>query len=217
MTGRRSENLLAVDNTLAMIRRVWPNNDARRSVVCGNWMQLPLRDACMDLALIDGGLPAITFPDAHRDLSKQLHRVLKPGGFFIARIFARPDDTETVDEVLAALHDGRIGNFRVVKWRLAMALQGDDASKGVRVDDVWHAYDRRFGRHAELERLTGWPIDEIRTIDAYRGSPASYHFPSVGEMVDAFADALSPLGQMRGTYELAERCPILILQRTPMP
>ncbi len=209
-------NLVAVDNTLAMIRSVWAGNTPHRSVLCGDWLRLPLRDACMDLALIDGGLPAISFPDAHRELAGELHRVLKPGGLFVARIFARPDRTETVDEVLVAAQGRKIGSFHAFKWRLAMSLQGEDAGRGVRVDDVWRRYHQHFGEHAQLERLTGWPIDEIRTIDAYRGSPASYHFPSVGEMVEALADALSCVEQMRGTYELAERCPILIFQRTPM-
>ena len=40
-------NLVAVDNTLAMIQSVWPENDAHRTVLCGNWLQLPLHDACM--------------------------------------------------------------------------------------------------------------------------------------------------------------------------
>ncbi len=73
-------NLVAVDNTLAMIRSVWAGNTPHRSVLCGDWLRLPLRDACLDLALIDGGLPAISFPDAHRELAGELHRVLKPGG-----------------------------------------------------------------------------------------------------------------------------------------
>ncbi len=212
---RPALKLVAVDNTLAMINSVWPKDDAHRNALCGNWLQLPVQDACMDLALIDGGLPAISFPHAHRKLATQLHRVLKPGGLFVARIFARPANTESVDDVLAATHGRQIGNFHVFKWRLAMALQGENSSKGVRVDDVWQTYEKHIGPHARLEQLTGWPIEEISTIDAYRGSRAIYHFPSVAEMIGALADELVCVERMHATYELAERCPTLVFRRSP--
>lgn len=206
-------NLVAVDNTLAMIQSVWPKNDAHRTVLCGNWLQLPLHDACMNLAMIDGGLPAISFPDAHRKLALELRRVLKPGGVFISRIFARPLDTESIDDVLSAVQARQIGSFAVFKWRLAMALQGDNAEKGVRLDDAWRTCGKYFREHARLADLTGWPIDEIGTIDAYRGSSASYHFPSVREMIEVFEDGFQCVDQKRASYELAERCPVLVFRR----
>ncbi len=206
-------NLIAVDNTLAMIQSVWPGNDAHRTALCGNWLQLPLRAACMDLAMIDGGLPAILFPDAHRKLALELRRVLKPGGVFMARIFARPLITESIDDVLSAVQARQIGSFAVFKWRLAMALQGDDAERGVRLDDAWRTCDKHFGEHARLADPTGWPIDEISTIDAYRGSSASYHFPSVREMIDVFEDGFECVYEKRASYELAERCPVLVFRR----
>ena len=207
---RPTLNMLAVDITMVMIQRVWPGNDARRRVICGDWLRLPLRDGCFDLALIDGGLPALTFPDAHQELATELYRVLRPGGEFIARIFARPDTSESVDDVLAALNDGKIGNFHVFKWRLAMALQGDNVSKGIRVEEVWQTYEKRCGPHARMQRFTGWPIEEISTIDAYRGSQAIYHFPTVSEMVGVLGDGLTCIGRVQPRYELGERCPTLV-------
>ncbi len=142
--------LLAVDNTLAMIQGVWPKDNEHRHAICGDWLQLPVRDACMDVALIDGGLPAIPFPDAYRVLGTQLRRVLKPGGLFVTRIFARPENAETVGDVLAALQNREIGNFHVFKWRLAMALQGDDA---VTVSD-WTKYGATTT--SSLGNTPGW-------------------------------------------------------------
>jgi len=209
--------LVAVDNTLAMIQGVWPKDDEHRHAICGDWLQLPLNDASMDVALIDGGLPAMSFPDAYRQLATQLHRVLKPGGLFVTRIFARPENAETVGNVLAALQSRQIGNFHILKWRLAMALQGDDASTGVRLDDIWRYIDKHCGQHAGLAQMTGWPIEEIGTIDAYRGSSAIYQFPSVGELVGAFGAKLDCVEEKRCTYELAERFPTLVFRKTAAP
>jgi len=206
-------NLIAVDNTLSMIQSVWPKDDAHRTVVCGNWLKLPLRDAHMDLAMIDGGLPAISFPEAHQKLARELHRVLKTDGVFMARIFARPDVSESVDDVLKAVHGRLIGSFHVFKFRMAMALQGQDPEKGVRLDDVWRSIGEHFDDRARLAGLTGWPLDEIATIDAYRGSQASYHFPSVAEMLQLLGHAFECVQQKCGAYELAERCPILVFRR----
>lgn len=206
-------NLVAVDNTLAMIQSVWPKNDAHRTVVCGNWLQLPVRNGGMDIAMIDGGLPAISFPEAHQKLAVELHRILKPRGLFMARIFARPDTTESVDEVLTAARGQKIGNFHVFKFRMAMALQGGNPAVGVRLDDVWRTVNERFDNRVRLTELTGWPIEEISTIDAYRGSQARYHFPTAAEMVDVLAGAFECVIEKRGTYELAERCPILAFRR----
>lgn len=206
-------NLIAVDNTLAMIQSVWPKHGPRRTVVCGNWLELPLRDARMDLAMIDGGLPAISFPEAHQKLGKELHRILKIDGVFMARIFARPETTESVDDVLMALHAGLIGNFHVFKFRMAMALQAQDPERGVRLGDVWRKVNEHFEDRSRLAELTGWPIDEIATIDAYHDSRANYHFPSVAEMIELLAPVFECVEEKRGTYELAERCPILLFRR----
>jgi hypothetical protein len=46
----------------------------------------------------------------------------------------------------------------------------------------------------------------------YRDSAATYHFPTVHELVESFSDALTCIGQTQGTYELAERCPILTFE-----
>ena len=64
-----------------------------------------------------------------------------------------------------------------------------------------------------MAELTGRLISEISTIDGYLGSQASYHFPSIGEMVDPIEDAFRCVDEKRGTCELAERCPILVFRR----
>ncbi len=65
--------------------------------------------------------------------------------------------------------------------------------------------------------MTGWPIEEIGTIDAYRDSRAIYQFPSVGELVRAFEGSLNYVEEKRCAYELAERFPTLIFRNAQSP
>jgi hypothetical protein len=129
--------IVAVDNTMAMIHSVWPGNNSRRNVVRGDWLQLPLRDACIDVALIDGGLPAISFPLAHAALVRA-------------------------------------------------------APTPCRLADRGNPDDRRLsGKRRELSFSERRRDDRLPCRD------------------------LSCVEEMHGTYELAERCPILIFRREP--
>jgi hypothetical protein len=64
------------------------------------------------------------------------HRVLRPGGLFSHRFFLRPERGEKTDSVFDELRAGRIGNFHIFKWRLAMSMHGA-IEDGVRLGDIW--------------------------------------------------------------------------------
>ena len=51
----------------------------------------------------------------------------------------------------------------------------------------------------------------IATIDAYRGAPACYSFPTLAELRAVLAGAFSEQACRMLDYELGERCPILLL------
>jgi SAM-dependent methyltransferase len=209
-------HLIGIDNTLAMIKNVWPSQITTRQVLCGDWLNLPFSKASIDIVMGDGGLTLLPFPRGYKTLAAEIKRVLKPDGLFCIRLFMRPLKTEQIQEVFTALHNKNIGNFHVFKWRLAMALQGEDATTGVCISGVWEALQREFNDASQISTITGWPIEEIDTIKVYKGSDAVYTFPSGAEVIDALANEFIFMGQKQGTYELSELCPIMVFKKRGM-
>jgi SAM-dependent methyltransferase len=210
---QRPCELVAVDESEAMIARVWPGDAPHRRAIRGSWFDLPVSPHSLDCVMGDGCFTVIDYPDGYRKLAASLARVLVSGGLFSVRLFCRPARPERLEDVFEALEAGRIGNFHAFKWRLAMALHRDDIARGVAVADVWTAFHERVHDRAALARRLAWPLAEVETIDNYRGANARYTYPTVEEVVAVLAAEFELLNEWRGRYELAERCPQLLFCR----
>jgi SAM-dependent methyltransferase len=201
--------LVAVDRSAAMIAAVWPGDTPARRAVCGDWFDLPFEPATIDVAMGDGCFSLLDYPGGYRQLGRSLARVVAGGGLFCIRLFCRPERAELPDAVFEDLFARRIANFHAFKWRLAMALHGDDVQRGVVLADIWNAFRERVPAPPALAAHTGWPLPEISTIDNYRDAPASYTYPTVAEVRRVLDPDFELLGEQRGSYALAERCPEL--------
>src|SRR5947209_65461 len=91
-------DLIALDHSREMIETVWPG--PRESAHEGDWLAMRLPNESRDLALCDGGPILLKFPEQHRLLVQELHRLLAPRGRVVLRLFAAPEKRESVDEVL---------------------------------------------------------------------------------------------------------------------
>jgi SAM-dependent methyltransferase len=204
--------LFAFDYNPAMIKTVWPGARlANAAVACANWARMPVADAACDIVVGDGCFSALDYPEGYAAVSSEIRRILRPGGLFAVRAFIRPDRPEPVGTVFDDLRAGRIGNFHIFKWRLNMALHGDLAA-GVRLSDSWDAWRQAFPDPAVLARTLNWPIEEISTIDAYRGVDTRYTFPTLEELREALASYFLEMACVHPGYELGERCPTLLFQ-----
>jgi len=200
--------LVAVDESEGMVRAVWPGDTASRRALVGDWLSLGLPEAPFDLVVGDGVFSIFDFPEGYGRLAASLTNHVKPGGLLALRLFCRPEPAESVDQVLADLSAGTIGNFHVFKWRLAMALQGD-ATRGVRLADIWSAFRGRLGRVAEVAARAGWPEPIVGTIEGYRDVDARYSFSTEREVVESLAVGFELIETWRPSYELGDRCPSL--------
>lgn len=214
MDWPRGTRLTAVDRCMEMIRGVFPREglSVPAWAVCGDWLNLPLPDEGADWVVGDGCYTLLDGPARYRELGREVHRILRPGGRYLARMFLRPDSPEPAAAVFDDLEAGRIGNFHVFKWRLAMALH-DGAGSGVRVDTIWERWRQAGIDPGELARDTGWPEAEILTIEAYQGSKACYTYPTLDEARAALSVRFRELACRFPGYELGERCPTLLLER----
>ncbi len=120
--------------------------------------------------------------------------------------------------VLDDLMNGRIANLNILKQRLGMAMQ-PSVEEGVAIADVLRAIETLDNDLARLAQRLGWTWDHMRVIEAYRGSPARYHFISEPQLTRLFChdDRFALVGHWQGSYPLAERCPIVAYQRQDSP
>lgn len=201
--------LLAVDRCQGMIAGVWQAPAlAQAEVQCADWLDLPLPDHSRDLAVGDGCFTLLPYPDGYQALFGSLRRVLRDDGLLVMRFFVRPPQAESGDRVFDDLLAGRIGNFHVFKWRLAMALHGS-SEQGIRLADIWDAWHDAGIDTAALAARLGWMPESIATIDVYRDVQTRYTFPTLDEVRAIAADCFAEQSCHVGDYELAERCPTL--------
>lgn len=206
--------LVAVERVRAMIDAVWPGDTDSRWAICADWLHAPFPDEDFDLAIGDGCLTAVGFPDGLSRLLASGHRCLRRDGCLMLRLFCRPEVAETPDAVIAALRSGEIGSFHAFKWRLAMALQGIDNAPDVAVDAVWQVWNAARIDARALAEASGWSLAEVGTIESYRGSPARYNFMRFDETIRYLQHAGFDLVATRvGHYELAENCPHVLLRK----
>jgi len=205
--------LLAVDRCAAMIADVWPGDSPLRRAQQGEWLELPVAPGSMDLVLGDGCLTLFDFPRGYRQLTASLARALRPDGLLILRLFCRPARAESVEDVFAALGARQIGNFHAFKWRLAIALQGDDVARGAVLSEIWDAYRTRIRDDGELSSEQGFPLPEIATIGNYRGVATRYTYSTLDEALAILSSEFEPLEHWYGNYELGELCPSIVLKR----
>ena len=205
--------LVAVDRHRGMVERHWPGDHDDRRVLIGDWRDLPLPDTCVDAVVGDGCLTVLP-SDQHARVFAEVARVLRPGGRFVMRLFAGPEDPETVAHVCAEAMLGRIPNFWAFRWRLMMAAASRFARHDVPVREGWRAFEAHLPDRDACARAAGWARATIDAIDRYRDAVDVYCFAPASavcaSLSDDFVDARLIATQ---GYDLAERCPLLIAER----
>jgi len=205
--------LSAVDHSPAMMSALWPPEKGPQNsrAVLADWCAMPIDTGTTDLVAGDGCYVLLDFPDGYAALTREVRRVLRAGGRYVIRIFLRPDHSETVADVATALADGAIGSVHALKLRLLAAVHGASGS-GSRLDDVWQEWTTISARLPQaLRGVRGWTAEEIIGVESYRGMDARYFLPTLAEARQAFTPWFAEIECARGTHELAERCPTLVL------
>lgn len=213
LTWPPQTHLLALDRAPEMIEHVWPQHlvPIGSQAICGDWDKIPLPSATCDWVVGDGCFTLLAYPDGYGAVLQDVQRVLKPEGFFSMRFFLRPAVTETVDSVFKDLWMGKIGNFHIFKWRLAMALHGT-LEQGVNLANLWEVWHQHVPQPTLLAQRLSWSIETVRTIDAYRNISTNYTFPTLQEVRSIFAPYFRELECYFPDYELGDRCPTLLFQ-----
>lgn len=206
--------LTAVDHSPAMMRALWPSEKApsgARAVLAG-WLEMPVETASIDIVAGDGGYIVFSYPDGYAALTREVHRLLRPGGIFVVRVFLRPDPAESVEDICRDLAAERIGSVHALKLRLLASLHGASGA-GTRLDDVWQVWRKLTPPPESLRNRHGWTPEEITGIENYRGLETRYFLPTLAEMRAVLSPHFEERRCHTGSYELATRCPTLVLAR----
>jgi hypothetical protein len=162
----------------------------------------------------DGRFNVIKFPDEHAMLCSQLARVLRRGAKVVCRAYLCPDGGDTVAAACEDAACGRIGNFHAFKLRLGIAMACEAGEPSVPVVSILETFNRAFADRVQLVQRTGWQREQIDTIDFYAGSSAAYSFPTRRGLLNAVSAAFADARLVAsGGYELADRCPLLVMER----
>jgi hypothetical protein len=209
------DTLVAVDLSRKMIANAWPGDTDRRQAIHANWMDMPLKTREFTAVIGDGSLPGFRLAE-YPALFARLGSVMLPGARFAVRIYEMPADGETVEQVRRAAMSGSIKGFHAFKWRLAMAIVADTKNATVVVSTIHEVFEREFPDRRALSTATGWSLEDIAEIDAYAGKPLQLNFLTRHEILSVLPDEFAnPRFETSGTYELAERCPILVADFSP--
>jgi SAM-dependent methyltransferase len=213
MQWPKDTRLTAVDRSETMIGAVWPSDRIavdERALLSG-WDALPFVSASQDIVIGDGCYTVAAPLDVQERITREVHRVLRPTGTFVMRLFVSERQPGTVAALFEDLWNGRFAHFQEFKLLLLTRLPRD-RDEIVRIADVWNAWNAAgIDRDALSERL-GWSRAMIDTIDAYRDSAELYCFASPERMIERFASHFELIEVKEHDYALAENCPTLVMR-----
>ena len=212
MRWPEATSLMAVENSVAMVRGVWPGNlPEKKWAVCADWLQLPRKSASCHIVVGDGSMNCVRYPDGFRALSAQVSDILTDGGIFVLRCFLQPARKERPEDVIADILREPIPTFHHFKFRLLMAMQRS-AWQGIAVDEVYRFWVSRNLDESLLISRAGWEKLAIDSIKLYRGTDTVHTFPTLAEIGSVLHERFQEVSISTPSYNLGERCPILLLR-----
>jgi SAM-dependent methyltransferase len=206
-----NSTVVAIDRHQKALDQMWPG--PRATTLCADWRRMPLDEDSCNIALCDGGLGLVDYPDGLDAVVAEVGRVIAPGGRLIARAFV-PGPREEVDTVTADLLAGRIPSVNHLKIRTWFALQ-DDPVAGVAVSDVWDAIHTAAPDLPRRAQSWGWSAESVGTLRPYRNSDARYHLPRLDDLLAHLTDddAFELITVVAPRYVLGDQCPTVVLRR----
>jgi hypothetical protein len=205
-----AERTTAVDWDKGMIAHIWPGDTPARRAVLADWREMSFASHRFTAVIGDGSLNSVPYAEWQRVFAR-LAELLLPGARLAIRVYETPDNCETVAQIRRDAIEGFGGGFHAFKWRLAMALAAERGDAEMPVARIHRAFEREFPDREALSRATGWSLDTIAEIDAYRGLATSYCFPTRSQTLRLMPSAFRNVRfESSGTYELSTACPILV-------
>jgi len=202
--------LTAIDRSMEIATIIWPGNiPGKRSVVCGDWLDLPLKQASCSVVIGDCAINCLRYPDGFRRLMASVRDVLRDDGIFVMRSFVQPDQQEDPEAVFADRF--QCANFHHFKLRLMMAMQRS-VEQGIPVNEVYRFWTSQRVDRESLSLRTGWDRREIETIELHNGPNTVHTFPTIQELQSVLGEFFGEMGKCVPSYPGGDLCPTLVLR-----
>ena len=208
------ECLTAVDKSAEMIGALWHPQKSTQVVRHANWLAMDDTFGSYSAVVGDCSINALQSTDEITTLLCNVHDRLLDDGVFACRVFERPDEPITDEDLRLNIDSGVHGNFHAFKWQIAMGL-AEQSGSSVKAADILARFNRLFPDRESIAEQTGWSIDVINTIDVYEHSDIALCFPSRQEFDGHFSQHFDEFEWVAcGTYDLAECCPIAVARHS---
>lgn len=203
---------VAVDFSDQSLAWIWPGNAPTRAAVKGNWLDLPCAPASFSAALGDGSFNCLDYPAGYRRVFDELARIVRPGGRIVVRMYITPDRSDSIEQARRCTISGGVRTIDALKWRLAHAICAATREANVPVEAVWRAFNGAFPDRDALRRATGWTDADLAQVDVYASLPDVFSFPTARQVLSLVPATMCRARFVRTWgYELAERCPVLVM------
>lgn len=208
------DHVVAVDKNKGMIDHVWPGNSATRKAIHADWLDLDEPKGHFAAVVGDGSLNSVSSLREIRLVLARVFGLMAEGGRFACRLYERPQQPFTEDQLLQAGSQRATLNFHAFKWQLAMHL-AEKVGASLPVVLIRERFNELFPDRSRLAEETGWKREIIDMIDIYKGSPTIYVFPNRHEFLDALPAGVANVRfEPCGSYDLAECCPMLTFEKS---
>jgi hypothetical protein len=207
-------DVTAVERNPTVIATRWPGDTPQRRSICADWRDMTFPPAAFTACIGDGSLNSLPDLSAVNAILARVAGFIETGGPMVFRVYLTPEECEPVDAVFAAARARQIVAFGALKWRLAMAIAHERRDCSMPVADIRDRFEREVPDRARFSDETGLSRQDLDTIDIYRDSAEIYCFPTESELRRALPATVRFVGFANsGSYELAERCPLAVLER----
>lgn len=207
-------DVTAVERNPTVIATRWPGDTPQHRAVCADWREMIFSPGSFTACIGDGSLNSLPDLDTVTAILSRVAGFIQPGGPLVFRVYLTPENCEPVGAVFEAARARRIASFGALKWRLAMALANERRNPSMPVVEIRARFEREVAARARFADETGLLLEDLDTIDIYRDSAEVYCFPTESELRRSLPACVRFLEfASSGSYELAERCPLVVLER----
>jgi SAM-dependent methyltransferase len=204
---------VAIDRSASALNVIWPGHAVGRRAIRADWLQLPCADGAFVAAVGDGSLNCLEYPYAYEIFLQRLAHVVRPGGRIVLRVFISPEPCESIEDARAAVMSGSVRSIGALKWRMAHLVAGTHRDPNVSARSIAGAFSRCFSDRTVLRSVTGWSDEDFAEIDGLEHVPGGFSFPTAAQLLDAVPAGFGNVVLLEsGAYELADRCPLLVLE-----